>query len=190
VGHREVPALASPGAAVPLLVGVSLITASSAHVPQSNPPPLHPIIGGLRSSGGKCRHEAGSKTDRSDHLGRPGGLCRAWLSERPPADGTGRGRGARECLAGRPRPAACTCRCLAKEGEQRALEVFSYARERVRLASPWDLRFIPSLQPGAAGQRAVGPARRSWKRSGGATRSRWSCQFPGPNASSPTCPSS
>jgi len=56
------------GAAVPLLVGVSLITASSAHVPQSKPTALHPIIGGLRSSGGKCRHEARSKTDRRDHL--------------------------------------------------------------------------------------------------------------------------
>ena len=30
-----------------------------------------------------------------------------------------------------------------KEGEQRALQVFSYARQRVRVASPWDLRFIP-----------------------------------------------
>ena len=29
-----------------------------------------------------------------------------------------------------------------REGEQRALEVLSYARERVRLASRWDLRFI------------------------------------------------
>jgi len=44
-----------------------------------------------------------------------------------------------------------------KEGEQRALEVFSYARERVRLASPVGSALHPALQPGPSGQRAVGP---------------------------------
>jgi len=45
-----------------------------------------------------------------------------------------------------------------KEGEQRALEVFSYARERVSPGQSVGSALHPALQPGPSGQRAVGPA--------------------------------
>jgi len=44
-----------------------------------------------------------------------------------------------------------------REGEQRALEVLSYARERVRLASRWDLRFIPTSSQGRPGSEPLAP---------------------------------
>jgi len=44
-----------------------------------------------------------------------------------------------------------------REGEQRALEVFSYAREKVRLASPWNLRFIPRVSDGQPGGEPLAP---------------------------------
>ena len=58
-----------------------------------------------------------------------------------------------------------------RDGEQRALEVLSYARERVRLASRWDLRFIP---PSTQGHRTTSrwPRAPKWRMFGKGMRSR------------------
>ncbi|HJX65290.1 MAG TPA: ATP-binding protein [Polyangia bacterium] len=44
-----------------------------------------------------------------------------------------------------------------REGEQRALQVLSYARERVHLASRWDMRFIPVPGPGQPDGKPLAP---------------------------------